>query len=244
MRAYDTEAHHHFYVDTTKDPHRSIWRHPFDDDEYLATLNEEEREQIEHESMYRGHKPTHDDLIGAHSDNDEVDNHSQAGTSSFPSQLPPRTDAHGKDKDTRHRSFSTKMKDKLTGTTAEEREYQRRRRDEAERQAYESHMRLRTAVSEAQRTGQPQYIGKDSVGKDVFVQPAGVNPPGFGMYNGRDPFGVTGTYETPTAKYIRPAAPYGRPGGGLYNGGYGFPLGPGGGMMMNPMFLGTGFTMI
>ena len=251
VRAYDTEAHHHFYVDTTKDPHRSIWVHPFDDDQYLSTLSAEEREQVEHESMYRGQHPSSADIIAAHSDEDE-DHHDgrSPSSSSFPESLPPRSDGKGKGKtmDSNHRSFGSKMKDKLTGTTHEQREEQRRRRYEAEQKAMDKHLQLRAAVRQATITGQPVFLGKDTQGKDVYVQPPGRNPPpGFGGYNypsnGRDPFGSTGMVETPTARFIRPSMPYGRPMGGAYGGGYGFPMMMGGGAF-GAMMVGNSINMM
>lgn len=47
VRSYDPETSHQFFVDTTADPPRSIWTHPYDDEEYLRTLSTEERERNE-----------------------------------------------------------------------------------------------------------------------------------------------------------------------------------------------------
>ncbi|KAL8873983.1 MAG: hypothetical protein Q9198_006948, partial [Flavoplaca austrocitrina] len=44
---YDPENDHQFFVDTTREPPRSIWHHPYDDDEYLATLDPTERQKIQ-----------------------------------------------------------------------------------------------------------------------------------------------------------------------------------------------------
>ena len=44
VRQYDTNESHQFFVDTTADPPRSIWQHPYDDEQYLSTLTSEERE--------------------------------------------------------------------------------------------------------------------------------------------------------------------------------------------------------
>ena len=45
VRSFDPATHHQFFVDTTKEPPRSIWVHPYDDEEYLSTLTSEQRER-------------------------------------------------------------------------------------------------------------------------------------------------------------------------------------------------------
>ncbi|KXT15506.1 hypothetical protein AC579_3411 [Pseudocercospora musae] len=235
VRTFDPKNNHQFFVDTTKDPPRSIWVHPYDDEEYLNSLTGEERERVEQESInYRDkHHPTKDDYIYAPSD-DEGDHrqHSTAGSSD--PQLPPRPD--GKGKEPEHKSFGRKLKDKVTGTTHEEREKMREQRAEQERQAYEMHMRVRQAMQRAAQTGQPQHIGKDRDGKDIYIQPP--QPMGYGggygggygyPYGGA--YGGNGIYTTPNARYITPQQPYGRPYGGGYGGGYGMPLAIGGGLL-------------
>lgn len=46
IRQYDTEQHHQFFVDTSATPPRSIWHHPYDDEEYLSSLSSSERAHI------------------------------------------------------------------------------------------------------------------------------------------------------------------------------------------------------
>lgn len=239
IRQFDADHHHQFYVDTTKEPPRSIWVHPHDDEDYLRSLPSEERERIEQESMGRGHPGSKEDIIAAHSDDD--DDH--AGPSSAHGELPPRPDGKGKGKE---KSFGRKFKDKLTGTTHAEREEHRKRRAEQERQMYENHLRVRRAMGEAARTGQPQYVGKDGDGKSIYIEPPmyqGGGAYGRGGY-GYDPYNRGGIYTTPDARYIRPPAPYGRPMGAGYGGGYGLPLMVGGGLMGGLLLgsaLGGGF---
>lgn len=256
VRSFDEQQHHQFFVDTTKDPPQSQWIHPYDDEvstnsikphstvtnlyqQYLSTLPPEERERIEQDTMNRGkHSPSKEDIIHAHSDTE--DDHHEPAASSSTAELPPRPDGKGKAAD---RSFGRKLKDKLTGMTHEEREQERRRRAEEERKLYEQHVRIRQAMAQAMQTGQPQYLGKDRDGKDVYVEPPappgyGIpGRPGFGPYAGggygyspyRGPYGGPGIYSTPNARYIRPQGPYGRP----YGGGAGLPLaaGVGGGLL-------------
>lgn len=129
------------------------------------------------------------------------------------------------------------MKDKLTGTTHEEREKQRAKKAEEERRAYQAHLAFRQAMARASQTGQPQHIGKDKQGHDVFIEPpqgpgAGYNmqPGAYQQYN---PY-ANGPYRDPNARFIRPNYGYDRPPGyGPYSGlGLGLPLALGGGFLL------------
>jgi len=228
VRTFDPTNSHQFFVDTTKDPPRSIWVHPYDDDEYLSTLSTEERERIEQESMGRGHPPSKADILAGDTD-DEDDHHPTASSSAHHDQdLPPRVGGKGKGKQT----FGRKLKDKLTGMTHEERAEERKRRAEEEQRMYEQHLRIRQAMSRAAQTGQPQLLGKDKDGKDLYIEPPSYAGGYGGAYpGGYNPYGSGGIYTTPNARYIRPSNPYNRPNGMGYGGGYGLPLALGGGLM-------------
>jgi hypothetical protein len=232
VRSYDPENEHQFFVDTTKDPPRSVWHHPYDDEEYLNSLTGEERERVEQESINYRDKHRHnsrEDMIHAHSD-DEEDHHA---ASSSNQELPPRPDGKGKDKV----SFGRKLKDKVTGMTHEQREEERRKRAIEERKMYETHLRVRQAMNEAMRTGQPQLLGKDRDGKDIYLDPprppyVGGSSYGVGGGYGWAPYNTNnGIYTTPNARYVRPQVPYGRPYGRGMGGGYGLPLALGGGLL-------------
>lgn len=118
-------------------------------------------------------------------------------------------------------------------------------------------MHIRTQMVRAQETGVPQLLGKDEQGREVYIEPPGIEPlgmggmggfrgmggmeggGGFGGYAGGRGYGVNpydqGVYANPNAKFIRPPPqPYGRPFGGGYGGGYGLPLayGLGGGLLL------------
>lgn len=236
VRTFDPQSQHQFFVDTTKDPPRSIWVHPYDDDEYMRSLSGEQRERIEQETIEwrkRHHHPSKEDYVHAHSD-DEDDMLPQAYTSTPAShqELPPRPDGQDKGKG-KDRSFGRKLKDKMTGMTHEEREQERRERAAEEQRMYEMHVRVRDAMQRAMQTGQPQWLGKDRDGKDVYIEPP--RPPYAGGYPYRGGYGYSpyhqGIYTTPSARYIRPQMPYGRPYGGGYGGGYGMPLALGGGLL-------------
>ncbi len=236
VRQYDDREHHQFFVDTTKEPPRSSWVHPYDDDEFLATLPTDERERIEQESLNRGHPPSKEDVIAAYTDDEDDHDHHPSSSTAGHGELPPR-DGKGKGKE----SFGRRFKDKLTGTTHDQREEDRRKRAEYEQKLYERHLRVRKAMVEASRTGQPQWVGKDGDGKDIYIEPPQYGGGGYGgggygysPYNGRG-----GIYDTPNARYVRPANPYARPMGYGYGGGYGLPLAMGmGGGLMGGMMLG------
>lgn len=237
VRTFDPQSQHQFFVDTRKDPPRSIWHHPYDDDEYLSTLSSDERERIEHESMGRGKQPSKADIMASHSDEDEEAHNHHYGSGNTAAELPPRPDG-GKGKG-KAKGFGRKLKDKLTGTTAEQREAERQRRAEEERKMYEQHQRVRQAMSRAAETGQPQLVGKDKDGKNVFVDPPNTTagPAGFGTsapgsgYNYSSPYQGYGPGMYSPYGYARPYGPYRRPYGGGYGGGYGLPLALGGGLL-------------
>lgn len=231
VRTFDPESGHQFFVNITKDPPRSIWVHPYDDDEYLGTLSSEQRERIEEESMRHG-QPSHADIMAEHTD--------EEASGASDGELPPRPDGKGKGKD--GRTFGRKVKDKLTGSTHEQRETERKRRAEEEQRMYERHMKYRQAMAKAMQTGERQLLGKDHNGKDVYVEPprqqVGYGYSGGGLLGsgysgggyGYNPYGPS-MYSTPQTMYARPSMPYGRPVGRGYGGGYGLPLAVGGGLL-------------
>ena len=229
VRSFDPETHHQFFVDTRQDPPQSIWHHPYDDEDYLRTLSSEERERIEQESLGRGHPMSKADIMASHTDDeDDGDHHTGASSSSSSAnqELPPRPGNKGK------QPLGRKIKDKLTGTTHEQREAERKRREEEEKKIYEQHLKYRQAMARAMETGKPQLIGKDKQGKEVYIEPPSYAG-GSGSYGGGygySPYG-SGVYSSPNARYIRPGGSYGRPMGYGYGGGYGMPLALGGGLM-------------
>jgi hypothetical protein len=166
------------------------------------------------------------DLAAEDSDNDE---------------LPPRPTSKGKSSGTAAGSssaptgihkFSRKLKDKITGQTHEQREQDRVQRAEQERQAYLAHLRARQALIKAIETGQPQLLGKDRQGRDVYIEPPR------GPYAPRGAYGYNpynqGPFMNPNMRIVRPAGPYARRYGYGYGGGAGLPIAAGflGGAML------------
>ncbi|THV50855.1 hypothetical protein BGAL_0133g00130 [Botrytis galanthina] len=241
IRQYDTESNHQFFVDTRQNPPRSIWRHPYDDDEYLSSLPPNERQRIE--GLHR--VPSDADLEAESTDDD--------------SALPARSQnarPNGQNPTGIHK-LGRKMKDKLTNSTHPEREARRRKREEEEAAMYRRHQAIRDAMRKAIQTGEPQLLGKDRQGKDVYIEPprhtagyypssgmAGAGTTRLGMYPaggyGYNPFmpggGAFGPspYATGMGAYGRPGMPYNRGYARGYGGGAGLPLamGLGGGLML------------
>jgi len=224
-----------FFVDTNAKPARSIWHHPYDDDEYLSTLSSSERERVQH------HHPTMPDIAAEETD-DEYEYHdtkqphaNQSSSAALKTAgVSSATASSSKGKE----SFGQKMKDKLTGSTHAEREKERAKRAEDEQKAYQRHQALRQAMNRAIETGQPQLIGKDAQGHDLYLEPPEQQGGGYGMRpaNGQyNPY-ASGPYQNPNARFLKPDYGYNRPGGYGYGMGYGMPL-------MMPMMLGGGLGL-
>lgn len=173
--------------------------------------------------------PTHADLEAESSDDD----HHVSETANPDIHSPPPKGVH---------KLGRRVKDKLTNSTHEEREARRRQREEEERKAYEQHQHIRVQMAKAAETGVPQLLGKDSDGKDVYIEPPG-GPGGYDGYGGGyggyggGAYGYNpyrqGPYADPNAKFVRPPNPYERPYGYGYGGGLGLPLlGLGGGLLL------------
>ena len=228
VRSYDPQNHHQFFVDTNVEPPRSIWCHPYDDEQYMNTLDPKERQKIKGSLRV----PSQADITAESSD-EEGDHHhhfKQTGTA----ELSPRDS----NPPTGVTKLGRKMKDKMTGTTHQQREQERAQRAEEERRAYQRHQELRQAMSRAAQTGEPQYVGKGRDGRDIYIEPPrGMGPPRGGY--GYNPY-TQGPYANSNAMFIRPQYPYSRPYGGGYGGGYGLPLAGGlmGGLLLGDMMVG------
>lgn len=234
VRRLDERSQHQFFVDTLASPPRSIWHHPYDDEDYLATLSSEERERLQEDHRH----PSMPDVLAMSSDEEDNEGRhfqykkvkpvkspsgpaqAQASSSSSAQPSSSQQQAQSGTKD----SFGRRMKDKLTNTTHEQRQQERVRRAEEERQAYERHMKYRQALVRAIQTGEPQSIGRDREGREVFVEP----PPRQYGYGYGSPFAQRGygtyPYNQGNGFYAPPGYAYGRPRGNGFGGGYGLPL--------------------
>jgi len=230
VRQWDAKEQHQFFVDTKGNPPRSIWHHPYDDDDYLKTLTSEQRERIQEEERQR---QEHGHVDPSVKNTSNVAAQHSGSSSQFPQDLPDRPDHHDKHASGKPK-FSERLKEKVTGRTKEERAEDRRKQEEEERQYYEAHLKFRQAMQQAQTTGQPAYLGKNRDGQEVFIEPP--NMGGYAPYNngyGYNPYS-SGPYANPNARFVRPSYPYNRPYGAGYGGGYGLPVAGGllGGMLL------------
>ena len=216
VRSFDPKTNHQFFVDTSKEPPRSIWHHPYDDDEYMGSLPEKERQRILEEQRNAKAKKSEDADEKDAGSGEHLRPHAGGGASASSTSLGTSAAPTGLHK------FGRKLKDKVTGSTHAEREARRAREAAEEEEAYKLHLAYREAMNRAVQTGEPQFLGKDRQGKDVYIEPPNgpAAPPGAYGYN---PY-ANGPYTNPNARFIRPDYPYNRPYGSGYGGGYGLPL--------------------
>ncbi|SLM38870.1 WW domain [Lasallia pustulata] len=197
IRQYDPQNSHQFFVDTNVDPPRSIWHHPYDDQDYLRSLPPSERTRVQ--GLLK--VPSHADIQAESSDDDASHGpHAHARPASAAAATPSTSQPSGG-----MSRFGRKMKDRITGTTHEQREKLRVERAEEERRIYARHQAIRQAMSRAMETGQPQLIGRDRDGKELYIEPPGqvAMPPGGYGYN---PY-TQGPYANPNATFVRPSYP-------------------------------------
>ena len=216
-------------MDTNVDPPRSIWHHPYDDDAYMNGLSEMERERVK---GLQGKIPNDADIAAESSEDDSHRDYDAGYNPIGGSNHTAGAPSGGISK------FGRKMKDKMTNSTHEQREAMRREREAQERATYERHQHYRQAMTRALETGQPQFIGRDNQGREIYVEsPYGPSIPPGQAGVGYNPY-TQGPYANPNAKFIRPREEYGRPYGYGYGGGMGLPLMGGmmGGMMLGSMF--------
>lgn len=247
-RQFDATHEHQFFVDTTKEPPRSIWHHPYDDEEYLATLSSEERARVDAMQKVPNKRDTETMSTDGSVDGDSPTSAKHDAHASSGKARPPRVNSAGEGSSSQAAQqekpkFGRRLKDKITGTTHEQRAAEREQRAREEEEQYRQYLAFRGAMKRAYETGQPQLIGKDQQGKEIYVEPPG----GYGAqgYRGNElyvnPYGQ-GPYANPNARFVRPAGPYSRPYGGGYGGGYGLPIAGGlaGGLLLGGLLGGFG----
>lgn len=209
IRQYDPSTHHNFFVDTLAKPPRSIWVHPFDDEQYQSEHPAEvknERERIERENMLQADTDDDDDCPPSSSKHRSTATTSGAGAGTGAGSVGAQPKGMKK--------LGRTLKDKLTNTTHAEREAKRAAQRQAEQRAYQQHQAIRQALITATRTGQPQLVGRDKQGREIFAQPP---PPGAYGYGATLGYGPYQTFDGPYGAYgpySRPMGPYSRPYGG------------------------------
>lgn len=242
IRQFDPVEQHQFFVDTKASPPRSIWTHPYDDPTFLSTLSEEERS----ERGRLARSVTLEDVTAESSDEEDEDSKSKGRAHAG------KGERGNEDQPRGFHRFTRKMKDTLTDSTHQQRQEQRVQRAEAEHRAYAAHVRAREAMVRAMQTGEPQFLGKDAQGRDVYIEAPGGPSRAHGMgAGGVGGLGLGGTggaggmgmgmggpgvrytpyahpmYADPNVRFVRPSGPYGRPYGYGYGGGMGAPVAAG-----------------
>ncbi|KAL9087567.1 MAG: hypothetical protein Q9159_003583 [Coniocarpon cinnabarinum] len=247
IRRFDEGHAHQFFVDTRAEPPRSIWHHPYDDEQYLSTLSSEERERLQEQARV----PNKRDTEAMSTDGEDAGDESPDAYQKMPKisspQQPDAASGEGSSSQLpqQKRPFGRKLKDKITGTTHEQRVQDREQRAKEEERQYQEYMAMRTAMRRAIQTGEPQFVGRDRDGKDVYIEPP--TPPGayrgYAVQSGRyvNPYSQ-GPYTNPNARFLRPGNPYSRPYGPGYGGGIGLPLAGGvaGGLLLGGALGGFG----
>lgn len=116
IEQFDNDANHPFWVDTNAKPARSIWTHPYEDEEYVRE-HPQAREEV-NEVRRLMQQQTHGDRQGQHRDSSKERGYHSTGSEGSGG-------SKGSAGGTKKKGFMEKIKDKAIGTK-EEREQQRR----------------------------------------------------------------------------------------------------------------------
>lgn len=237
IRQYDAKDSHQFFVDTNANPPRSIWQHPYDDEQYLSTLSSEERETLEANATKASRASR---LAESSADESDIETPHKPGNpeqklSTGTADLPQRPHSQKDENLSGLGKFGRRMKDKLTSSTHEERIRERQRLEQEELALYQRHQHIRAAMTRAEQTGQPQLLGKNADGRDVYLEPPPYGRQGYqggyggmpvGSYHTYDPY-TQGPYSNSNNRFVaypRPVDAYGRPYYPGYGPRYGAPL--------------------
>ncbi|KAH6627256.1 hypothetical protein B0J18DRAFT_478284 [Chaetomium sp. MPI-SDFR-AT-0129] len=233
VRQFDADTQHQFFVDTTASPPRSIWHHPYDDEVYLDSLPAGERDRVRRElsglrrSLSVADLEAEDTESDASSSTSHKNNNPQKGEENNNNNPPGR-----------RTRLARLLKDRLTNTTHAQRAATRARRAAAERDLYTQHRVLRKALLDAVESGQPQPLGRDEQGRELFLEPPGVVYPGVVNVRRLSPYWSEVRYadgEGPGGLGMGMEGRYLRPEGEMYGGGVGL-----GGMGMGTRGVGMG----
>ncbi|KAK4173230.1 hypothetical protein QBC36DRAFT_221007 [Triangularia setosa] len=200
VREFDPDTQHQFFVDTNYDPSpRSIWHHPHDDPEFLASLNEAEKDKIRIQTS----------KAAVDNDDDLSDEPTDSGSDSKASDTSAK------------RSLAKKLKDTLTGTTHDQRVSARAEKALREKEMYRQHRILRKGMTTAMHTCRPAFLGKDENRTHLFLEAPGHTFPGVTDAKPLSPYLDEIVYDESEHNYSKPKGRYLRPGSKMYGFGYG-----------------------
>ncbi|KAK0672362.1 hypothetical protein QBC41DRAFT_24390 [Cercophora samala] len=199
VREYDPDGEHQFFVDTNYNPSpRSIWHHPHDDDEFVSSLDEAEKNTLQLQISEYG---SVDNLSDETTDDSGSDSRASDGLAK--------------------RSLARKLKDTLTGTTHDQRVSARAERAVAEKEMYRQHRILRKGMTTAMHTCRPAFLGKDENRTHMFLEAPGHTFPGVADAKPLSPYLDEIIYDESEYGYSKPKGRYLRPGSKMYGLGYG-----------------------
>ncbi|KAI0375408.1 hypothetical protein BV20DRAFT_960551 [Pilatotrama ljubarskyi] len=227
VREFDPNTKHPFWVDTKAKPPRSIWVHPYEDEQFLR-----EHPDIR-DRLARERRETPSEAPPPYSPRRHSYSGAPSGSSGSRLNVPvddrPARSHPGTPVPSQQRSFFGKLKDKAIGTK-EEREA-RRQEEIREQKAYMERLAEQRRRAQQQRMSSPFGGGLGGYSQPVYAAPMG-NPWSMGMGGGLGGGGLLGGRR------------YGSSGlGGFGGGGIGMPLlaGAAGGLLLGDMLDGPGF---
>ncbi|KAK3369886.1 hypothetical protein B0H63DRAFT_527651 [Podospora didyma] len=227
VREFDPKSQHQFFVDTNSAPSRSIWHHPYDDEQFLNSLTPSERERIRNLTTVAPASavcgPIKED-IAVESTDEELGEHRHYHHhhhNAYSNKKATKDDSGGAGNESGRRRFGCKIKDTLTGTTHTERAVERERRCQMERDLYRQHQILRRSMQDAMNSGQPQLLGEDDDRNRVYLEPPGHTFPGVARVKPLSPYMTEVFYDGAEEERPGPHGRYVRPEGDMYGYGYG-----------------------
>ena len=125
---------HQFFVDTKANPPRSIWVHPYDDEEYIRSIPDSH--------------PSQAGTGGGSSHLPEQSTHHEMSNTLSASEIRERREAQDNrtrqatEQEKSEKGFGEKLKEKLTGSTKQERDQKKRQKIQAERVSTSGRQRL------------------------------------------------------------------------------------------------------
>ncbi|KAM7213753.1 hypothetical protein V8F06_010887 [Rhypophila decipiens] len=210
-REFDPATGHQFFVDTVSAPPRAIWHHPHDDNVYMSSISDAEREAINSSFPNNPHGS-----VPIHALDGGQAHHPRCFASRIKDTL---TRRHSSESNPHH--THSKIHAQQLGTIPTETE------QDMEREMHRQHLLLRRAMTNAMNTSEAQLLGQDDTETNVYLEPPGHMFPGVDTARVRhlspyfsevfyepDPVDKSDRFPGPEGRYLRPR-------GEMYGYGYG-----------------------